>query len=107
MTYTGGPMTEAMYYVLLALLNPNHGYQLMHSIREVSDGRIKMGPGTLYGVLSRMQKDGLIFLAAEDGRKKTYEITQEGKVALRTEYNRLKSQIADGQMIEEGEYENE
>ncbi|WHT49417.1 hypothetical protein QNH10_07720 [Sporosarcina thermotolerans] len=44
MTYTGGPMTEAMYYVLLALLNPNHGYQLMHSISEVSDGRIKMGP---------------------------------------------------------------
>ncbi|MDW0118363.1 PadR family transcriptional regulator [Sporosarcina thermotolerans] len=106
MTYTGGPMTEAMYYVLLALLNPNHGYQLMHSISEVSDGRIKMGPGTLYGVLSRMQKDGLISLAEEDGRRKTYEITQEGKVALRVEFNRLKSQIADGKMIEEGEYEN-
>ncbi|WHT49418.1 hypothetical protein QNH10_07725 [Sporosarcina thermotolerans] len=53
-----------------------------------------------------MQKDGLISLAEEDGRRKTYEITQEGKVALRVEFNRLKSQIADGKMIEEGEYEN-
>lgn len=103
MTYKGGPMTEAMYYVLLALLNPNHGYQLMHAIREVSNDRINMGPGTLYGVLSRMQKDGLIFLAEEDGRRKTYIITQKGKIALRMEYNRLKAQIADGKMIEEGE----
>lgn len=107
MTYSGGPMTEAMYYVLLALVNPNHGYQLMHSISEVSNERIKMGPGTLYGVLSRMEKDGLISLAEVDGRRKTYVITQEGKVALQREYNRLKSQIADGNMIEEGENENE
>lgn len=107
MTYSGGPMTEAMYYVLLALVNPNHGYQLMHSISEVSNERIKMGPGTLYGVLSRMEKDGLISLVEVDGRRKTYEITQEGKLALRTEYGRLKSQIADGKMIEEGENENE
>lgn len=102
MTYKGGPMTEAMYYVLLALLNPNHGYQLMHAIREVSNDRINMGPGTLYGVLSRMQKDGLISLAEEDGRRKIYVITQEGKIALRMEYNRLKAQIADSTMIEEG-----
>ena len=72
MAYNGGPMTEAMYYVLLALMRPNHGYQLMHAITEVSNGRLKMGPGTLYGVLSRMQKDGLISLAEDDGRRKTY-----------------------------------
>lgn len=101
MSYNGGPMTEAMYYVLLALIRPNHGYQLMQSITDVSRGRLKMGPGTLYGVLSRMQKDGLIVLAKDDGRRKTYEITKEGEQALRVEYERLKSLINDSSILEE------
>ncbi|MFC7680168.1 PadR family transcriptional regulator [Paenibacillus sp. GCM10028914] len=102
MAYNGGPMTEAMYYVLLALMHPNHGYQLMHAITEVSNGRLKMGPGTLYGVLSRMQKDGLILLAEDDGRRKTYQITPDGEQALRIEYARLKSMIQDGYILEVG-----
>ncbi|WP_456278672.1 PadR family transcriptional regulator [Bacillus sp. AK128] len=106
MTYNGGPMTEAMYYVLLSLMRPNHGYQLMHAITEVSNGRLKMGPGTLYGVLSRMQKDGLISLAENDGRRKTYQITKVGEQALRIEYSRLKSLIIDSKILEEGD-ENE
>ncbi|MBM7663216.1 DNA-binding PadR family transcriptional regulator [Bacillus mesophilus] len=106
MAYNGGPMTEAMYYVLLALMRPNHGYQLMQAITEVSNDRLKMGPGTLYGVLSRMQKDGLISLAEDDGRRKTYKITSEGEQALRIEYNRLKSLINDSKILEEGD-ENE
>ena len=101
MSYNGGPMTEAMYYVMLALMRPNHGYQLMQSIMEVSNGRIKMGPGTLYGVLSRMQKEGLISLAKDDGRRKVYEITKQGEQALRLEYERLKSQIVDSSILEE------
>jgi DNA-binding PadR family transcriptional regulator len=103
MAYNGGPMTEAMYYVLLALIHPNHGYQLMQAITEVSKGRVKMGPGTLYGVLSRMQKDGLISLAEDDGRRKTYEITPEGEHALRIEYSRVKAMIEDGSILEEGD----
>ncbi|MGD6903216.1 PadR family transcriptional regulator [Bacillus infantis] len=103
MAYTGGPMTEAMYYVLLALMRPNHGYQLMHAIAEVSKGRVNMGPGTLYGVLSRMQKDGLISLAENDGRRKTYKITADGEHALRVEYGRLKALIEDSRILEEGE----
>lgn len=103
MAYNGGPMTEAMYYVLLALMRPNHGYQLMHSITEVSNGRLKMGPGTLYGVLSRMQKDGLISLAEDDGRRKTYRITPEGEQALHIEYGRLKALIKDSSILEEGD----
>ncbi|EOR22906.1 PadR family transcriptional regulator [Cytobacillus oceanisediminis] len=100
MAYNGGPMTEAMYYVLLALMHPNHGYQLMQAITEVSNGRLKMGPGTLYGVLSRMQKDGLISLAEDDGRRKTYQITEDGEHALRQEFNRLKALILDGKILE-------
>lgn len=105
MSYNGGPMTEAMYYVLLALMRPNHGYQLMQAITEVSKGRLKMGPGTLYGVLSRMQKDGLIVLSNDDGRRKTYEITQQGEQALRLEYERLKALIIDSSILEEGAYD--
>lgn len=103
MAYKGGPMTEAMYYVLLALMNPNHGYKLMNAITEVSKGRLNMGPGTLYGVLTRMQKDGLISLAQNDGRRKTYSITIEGEQALRKEYTRLMSLVRDGIILKEGD----
>ena len=100
MSYSGGPMTEAMYYVLLALMRPNHGYQLMQSITEVSNGRLKMGPGTLYGVLSRMHKEGLIYLSQDDGRRKTYGITDFGEQALKMEYSRLKAVIEDSSILE-------
>ena len=101
MPYEGGPMTEAMYYVLLALVHPNHGYQLMNEIEEVSKGRVKMGPGTMYGVLTRLQKDKLIVVVNDDGRRKTYSITEEGKRALKMEYDRLISMVYDGKIIKE------
>lgn len=97
-----GPMTEAMYYILLALLRPGHGYGMMQRIRELSGGRLVMGPGTLYGVLSRMLSDGWIALAGEDGRRKTYAITAAGREALLREYARLKRLVADGSGLEEG-----
>ena len=100
MPYAGGPMTEAMFYVLLALMNPSHGYQLMQEIGDVSRGRLKMGPGTLYGVLGRMEKDELIELDVTDGRRKVYRITPDGVEALRIEYERLKSMVLDGDSIE-------
>lgn len=103
MPYSGGPMTEAMYYVLLTLMNPNHGYQLMNAITVVSNGRLNMGPGTLYGVLTRMQKDKLIKLAEDDGRRKTYRITTSGEQALRSEYNRLLALVQDGKILEDGD----
>ena len=96
-----GPMTEAMYYILLALLKPGHGYGMMQRIKELSSGRIIMGPGTLYGVLTRMQKDGWIVLVTEEDRRKNYVITDEGHKALITEYERIKCMIADGKMLED------
>ncbi|MDF2611177.1 MAG: putative transcriptional regulator [Lachnospiraceae bacterium] len=99
MPYYGGPMTEAMYYVLLALLEPNHGYQLMSAIEQVSHGRLHMGPGTLYGVLTRMLKDGLIIIIEDDGRRKTYAITETGKEALKEEYGRLLAMIDDSNLL--------
>lgn len=99
MPYSGGPMTEAMFYVLLALMNPNHGYQLMSAISEVSKGRLHMGPGTLYGVLTRLLNDGLILIISDDGRRKTYAITEPGIAALREEYQRLVSMVQDGTLL--------
>lgn len=98
-----GPMTEAMYYILLSLLKPSHGYGMMQRIRELSGGRLIMGPGTLYGVLSRMNKEGLIVPAGEEGRRKNYAITPAGRSALLAEYARLKRMVADGDILEEAE----
>ncbi len=95
------PMTEATYYILLALMKPGHGYGMMQRIKELSGGRIEMGPGTLYGVLTRMNKEGLIVLTGEDGRRKNYAITEEGKKALHLEYERLKQLVVDGAILEE------
>lgn len=100
MSYSGGPMTEAMYYILVALMSPNHGYQLMATIEQVSHGRITMGPGTMYGVLTRLQKDKLIEILSDDGRRKTYAITEDGRASLEAEYKRLKDMIQDGRILE-------
>lgn len=96
-------MTEAMYYVLLALMNPNHGYQLMNAVSTISNERVRMGPGTLYGVLARMQSDGLIIIESDDGRRKTYAITPDGKSALMQEYKRLMALVEDGAILKEGD----
>ncbi|WP_246879980.1 PadR family transcriptional regulator [Bacillus suaedae] len=96
------PMTEAMYYVLLALSTPLHGYAMMEAVQRVSSGRIKMGPGTLYGILKRLQKNHLIFLEEADGRRKVYQITNLGREALELEYKRLISMVEDGAWIVRG-----
>ena len=95
-----GPMTEAMYYILLSLLKPGHGYGMMQRIKELSGGRLEMGPGTLYGVLSRMSREGLIVLTGEEGRRKNYAITRTGRDALLAEYRRLQQMVADGAVLE-------
>lgn len=93
-------MTEAEYYILLSLLEPGHGYGMMQRIKELSAGRLIMGPGTLYGVLTRMSREGLILLTGADGRRKNYAITEAGREALRSEYRRLKQLVADGGILE-------
>ena len=95
------PMTEAMYYILLALLEPGHGYGMMQRIRQISGGRLQMGPGTLYGVLNRMKKEGWITLESQDERRKTYQITEAGRQALHEEYRRLTQLVRDGAALGE------
>lgn len=93
------PMTEAMYYVLLSLLRPGHGYAVMQRVRERSGGRVVMGPGTLYGVLTRMRQDGWIIPDADDGRRKVYRLTQRGRRELLCEYRRLEHLVEDGAFL--------
>ena len=96
---SSSPMTDAMYYVLLALCKPNHGYGLMQEIDRLSAGRMAMGPGTLYGLLRRLEQEGLITLLEDDGRRKSYVITETGKEALFHEYRRLKRLLLDGAFL--------
>ncbi|MHA6251486.1 PadR family transcriptional regulator [Oceanobacillus sp. CAU 1775] len=96
------PMTEAMYYILLALKEPLHGYAIMEKIEEISNGRIDMGPGTLYGVLKRLEKDNYIDLEESDGRRKVYKMNAVGERALTAEYKRLASMVEEGKFFVEG-----
>lgn len=89
-------MTEAMYYLMLAMRTPAHGYRLMTAVSEISHGRVSMGPGTLYGLIKRMLKMGMIEQIQENGRRKIYRLTQEGESALRAEYGRLQAMVLDG-----------
>ena len=90
------PMSEAMYYILLSLQQPAHGYGMIQRVKELSAGRVVLGPGTLYGVLNRMKKDGWITLTAEDDRRKIYSITALGQAALQAEYQRIRQMVLDG-----------
>lgn len=90
------PMTETAYYVLISLNKPNHGYGIMQHVEELTNGRIKLGAGTMYGSLSRMEKEGLITSVAEKDRKKIYEISEKGKIILKLELARLEELLNHG-----------
>jgi DNA-binding PadR family transcriptional regulator len=90
------PLTETAYYVLISLNEPRHGYGIMQHVEELTGGRIKIGAGTMYGSLSRMEKEGLINSAAEEERKKIYEISEKGKILLKLEMARLEELLEHG-----------
>ena len=98
-------LTEPMYYVLLALNRPRCGIEIMARVEEISRGRLKIGPGTLYTMLAKFEDNGLIALVSpspgESGKRKSYEMTAKGAALLKQEYDRLKRQAEDGQAIME------
>ena len=89
-------LTEPMYYILLALTKECCGVDIMAKVKELSKGRVTVGPGTLYAMLARFDDMGLIKLTVSDGRRKSYIITDLGLVELRKEYTRLKQMVEDG-----------
>ena len=90
------PLTEAAYYVLISLNEPRHGYGIMQHVEKLTNGRIKIGAGTMYGNLSRMEKEGLITSVAEEDRKKIYELSKKGKIVLKLELERLEELLKHG-----------
>jgi DNA-binding PadR family transcriptional regulator len=93
------PLTEATYYILLALANPLHGYGIMQKVDEVSTGMVKLGPGTLYGALSNLQNEGLIEMIGEEDRRKTYMLTEKGKRVLENQVKRLEVMLSNGMEV--------
>ena len=84
------PMSETAYYILLSLNEPRHGYGIIKFVEELTNGRIVLGSGTVYGTLGKMSKDRLISVCDDKDRKTVYRITDDGKALLFFEIDRLK-----------------
>ena len=83
------PMTETGFYILLCLREEAHGYSIVQKVAALTDGEIKISPGTLYGSLSKMEKDGLIEFEREEEKRKIYRITDLGQQVLELEMKRI------------------
>lgn len=84
------PMTETAFYILLSLTKPRHGYGIVKHVEEITSSRILLGSGTVYGTLTKMQKDGIITVFADEERKTVYEVTEVGKKLIIAEITRIK-----------------
>lgn len=83
------PMTETAFYILLCLKKPNHGYGIVQTVEKMTDGEVRLAPGTMYGSLSKMEKDGLIQFIKEEDKRKIYQITNLGSEILQIELKRI------------------
>ena len=83
------PMTETGFYILLCLLEESHGYGIVQKVAALTHGEIRLSPGTLYGSLSKMEKDGLIQFMREEDKRKIYKITDLGRQVLDLEMKRI------------------
>ena len=83
------PMTETGFYILLCLQQPNHGYGIVQRVEQMTDGGIRLTPGTMYGSLSKMEKDELISFVREEEKRKIYKITELGRQVLELELKRI------------------
>ena len=83
------PMTETAFYILLSLYEPRHGYGIIRTVEEITKSRIILGSGTVYGTLTKMQRDGIIAVYSNEEHKTVYEITESGRKLLKLEIERL------------------
>ena len=99
------PLTEALFYILLAVRTPNHGYGIIQDISEMTDGRVVLGPGTLYGAINSMLTKGWICLYSEDKesrKKKEYLVTSIGREIFNNEVKRLNELVKNAKKMDEG-----
>ena len=90
-------LTEPMYYILMALIDERCGVDIMSAVYEISNGRVKVGPGTLYALLGKFEKEKMIVETGVDGRRRSYIITEKGLMILREEYERIRILLRDGE----------
>ena len=97
-------MTEAIYYILLSLRRPNHGYGIIQEVSDMTGGRVTLGPGTLYGAINSLLEKGWIVLVRADidsRKKKEYIITDKGRAAFAAEQKRLAELLENGRKMED------
>ena len=97
----GAALTEAVYYILLSLIEPMHGYGIMQNVEKLSGGRVRLAAGTLYGAISTLLEKGWIIAlnGEKDSRKKEYRITDAGLEILKGEIVRLEELLRNGRVI--------
>jgi len=83
------PMTETGFYILFCLQKERHGYSITQKVKELTEGQLSISPGTMYGTLSKMEKDGLIVFVREEEKRKLYQITELGRQILDLETQRI------------------
>ena len=92
------PLTETMFLVLLTMLEENYGYRVSQEVEEITNGRIILGPGTLYGAINNLNKKGWIQLVAKDeSGKKVYIATDIGRELVSLEINRMRNLVLTGE----------
>ena len=91
------PLSEATFYVMAALDEPLHGYAIMQKVEAMSEGSVAIGPGTLYGAFTTLEKQALIEKISEQERRKTYALTQKGRMVLAEHVRRLTIMVRSGQ----------
>jgi DNA-binding PadR family transcriptional regulator len=93
------PLTESTYYILLALVEPLHGYGVMQKVEHLSEGSVKIGPGTLYGAFQALEKEDLIVKVGEEERRKIYKLTSKGLEVLKLQISRLVIMVRSGSAV--------
>jgi DNA-binding PadR family transcriptional regulator len=93
------PLSEATYYIMLMLVEPRHGYSVMQKVEEITGGTITIGPGTIYGAFSTLEKQGLIEMVRNENRRKVYVLTEKGNSVLRCQIDRLVLMTRNGNQI--------
>lgn len=88
-------LTEQMFYILMCLKAECCGMDIMEKVREITNGRITVGPGTLYNLLEQFVEAEMICETKVEGRRRSYILTEKGRELLEAEYNRIKTQVAD------------
>lgn len=88
-------LTEQMFYILLCLDEECCGIDIMDKVLQMTDGRVKVGSGTLYNLLEQFMESGMIILTKAQGRRRSYILTKKGREVLQSEYNRLCAQADD------------